>query len=38
MLDTTRAYEELMFKATTPFTEGLRRTIEWYREEGKSRG
>jgi GDP-L-fucose synthase len=30
-LDTTRAATFFGFKAATPFEEGLRRTIEWYR-------
>jgi GDP-L-fucose synthase len=30
-LDTTRAQELFGFRATTPFEDGLRRTIEWYR-------
>lgn len=33
-LDTSRAEREFGFKATTPFEEGLRRTIEWYQEHG----
>lgn len=32
MLDTSRAYEEFGFKASTPFEEGLRRTVAWYLE------
>ncbi len=32
MLDTSRAYEEFGFKATTPFEEGLKRTVAWYLE------
>ena len=32
MLDTTRAAERFGFVATTPFEEGLRRTIDWYRQ------
>ncbi|HEU5317763.1 MAG TPA: GDP-L-fucose synthase [Chloroflexota bacterium] len=32
-LDTTRAWERFGWKATTPFEDGLRRTIDWYREE-----
>ncbi len=32
-LDTTRAEKLFGFKAHTPFEEGLRRTIEWYKEE-----
>lgn len=35
-LDTTRAEKAFGFRATTDFTEGLRRTIEWYR--GHRRG
>jgi GDP-L-fucose synthase len=31
MLDTTKAYKEFGFKATTDFKTGLKRTIEWYR-------
>jgi GDP-L-fucose synthase len=31
MLDTSRAAERLGFVAKTPFEEGLRRTIDWYR-------
>ncbi len=32
MLDTTKAYEEFGFKARTSFREGLKKTIEWYRQ------
>jgi GDP-L-fucose synthase len=32
MLDTSRAKVEFGFEAKTPFEEGLRRTIDWYRE------
>ncbi len=32
MLDTTRARERFGFVATTPFDEGLRMTVEWYRD------
>ncbi len=32
VLDTTRAAAEIGFDATTSFTEGLRSTVEWYRE------
>ncbi len=35
MLDTSRAFQEFGFKAKTQFREGLRRTIEWYREHIK---
>ncbi len=31
-LDTTRAFKEFGFRAATDFEEGLKRTIEWYRE------
>jgi len=31
-LDISRAWEEFGFEARVPFEEGLRRTIEWYRE------
>ena len=31
-LDISRAREEFGFEAKVPFEEGLRRTIEWYRE------
>lgn len=38
MLDTSRAAERLGFVAKTPFEEGLRRTIAWYRQSrGASR-
>ena len=32
MLDTSRAEKDFGFKAKTGFEEGLRRTIEWYRD------
>ncbi|MBI5969137.1 MAG: GDP-L-fucose synthase [Deltaproteobacteria bacterium] len=32
MVDTTRAYQEFGFKARTNFREGLKKTIEWYKE------
>ncbi|PYQ27439.1 MAG: GDP-fucose synthetase [Acidobacteria bacterium] len=35
-LDVSRAEREFGFRAETPFEEGLRRTVEWYR--GQSRG
>ena len=33
MLDTTRAFQELGFKAKTGFREGLKKTIDWYRAD-----
>jgi GDP-L-fucose synthase len=36
-LDTSRAEQYFGFRAQTPFEEGLRRTIEWYREHKKVR-
>jgi GDP-L-fucose synthase len=36
MLDTSRAATSLGFVAKTPFEEGLRRTVEWYRGRGKT--
>lgn len=33
--DTTKAEQELGFKAQTSFEDGLRKTIEWYRESRK---
>ena len=35
MLDTARAFQEFGFKAKTQFREGLKKTIEWYREKTK---
>jgi Nucleoside-diphosphate-sugar epimerases len=35
MLDTSRARSEFGFQARTSFAEGLRRTIEWYRDARK---
>jgi GDP-L-fucose synthase len=35
MLDTTRAFREFGFQAETHFREGLKKTIEWYREKTK---
>lgn len=32
-LDVTRAEQEFGFRARTPFEDGLRRTIEWYRAQ-----
>ena len=37
MLDVSRAEREFGFKAHTDFTDGLRRTIEWYRTAGALR-
>ena len=34
-LDITRAYEKFGFKATTSFEDGLKETIDWYREARK---
>ena len=34
-LDTTRAKKEFGFVARTDFREGLKRTIDWYRNEGR---
>jgi GDP-L-fucose synthase len=31
-LDVSRAEREFGFRASTAFVEGLRRTVEWYRE------
>jgi GDP-L-fucose synthase len=36
-LDVTRARERFGFTAATPFEEGLRRTIDWWRAEGAQR-
>ncbi len=33
MLDTSRAFQELGFKAATDLREGLKKTIAWYRED-----
>ena len=35
MLDTSRAPTSFGFVAKTPFMEGLRRTVEWYRGQVK---
>ncbi|MHB8626472.1 MAG: GDP-L-fucose synthase family protein [Aggregatilineales bacterium] len=37
-LDTSRALAEFGFKSTTSFEEGLKRTIQWYREGGTQGG
>lgn len=36
-LDTSKAEKEFGFKAKTPFQEGLRKTIDWYAKNFKSR-
>jgi len=36
-LDTSRALDRFGFRATTDFREGLRRTIDWYRLEGRTK-
>ena len=36
MLDTPKACEEFGFKAKTGFREGLRRTIDWYKENNEA--
>jgi len=36
-LDVSRAEKEFGFKAEIPFEEGLKRTIEWYKEHSKER-
>ena len=37
-LDTTRAAERFGFRAEVPFEEGLRRTVEWWRAQGRQGG
>ncbi len=37
MLDTSRAVTAFGFVAKTPFEDGLRKTIEWYRSHGEGR-
>ncbi|HEV8437222.1 MAG TPA: GDP-L-fucose synthase [Methylomirabilota bacterium] len=37
MLDTSRAATSFGFVAKTPFEEGLRRTVEWYRQSSGTR-
>jgi len=37
MLDTTKAFTEIGFRAATDFREGLRKTISWYEREGIER-
>lgn len=34
-LDTSKAEKEFGFKAKTPFEEGLKKTIEWYKKNKK---
>jgi GDP-L-fucose synthase len=34
-LDTSRAFEYFGWQARTPFEEGLRQTITWYRQSRK---
>ncbi len=36
MLDTARAFKEFGFKAKTPFRNGLKKTIDWYKENFKN--
>ncbi|MCX5853497.1 MAG: GDP-L-fucose synthase [Deltaproteobacteria bacterium] len=36
MLDTTRAFKEFGFRAKTTFEEGLKKTIDWYRDASSS--
>lgn len=36
-LDTSRAWEYFGFRARTPFEDGLRKTIDWYRKNKASR-
>jgi len=36
LLDVSRAEEFFGFRARTDFEEGLRKTIAWYRQHGKS--
>ena len=35
-LDTQRAKKEFGFKATTPFRDGLKKTIGWYEEQRRA--
>jgi GDP-L-fucose synthase len=37
MLDTTKALQEIGFRAATDFREGLRKTVSWYEVEGVER-
>ncbi len=37
LLDTSRAEEQFGFRARTPFSEGIRRTVEWYRADVSER-
>ena len=36
MLDTTRAFKEFGFRSKTTFEEGLKKTIDWYRQSSPS--
>lgn len=36
-LDVSRAQKEFGFTAAMPFREGLKRTIEWYKDQGENR-
>jgi GDP-L-fucose synthase len=36
MLDTTRAFKEFGFRAKITFEEGLKKTIDWYRQSSPS--
>jgi GDP-L-fucose synthase len=38
LLDTSRAFQEFGFKATTKLEDGLRKTIEWYLSDQLSKG
>jgi GDP-L-fucose synthase len=35
MLDTTRAFKQFGFRARTSFRDGLKKTIEWYRQQDR---
>lgn len=36
-LDTSRAFDRFGFRSATPFEEGLKKTIDWYRSQGSRR-
>jgi len=38
MLDTSRAFAEFGFRATTPLEDGLKKTIDWYRSSKSQSG